>query len=722
LSAKVERVTLGPAAVKLPLLLVAVLVTAIAVSPAPAIVSGPRAGPTMVVVDVPLHGDRSLAAASPHARFDLVGLHWQGSGAVLFRTRSLAGRWSPWHASAPEAEDLPNPSSHETRTTAGWRLGNPWWTGPSDRIEYRFRGRVGRLRAFFVRSPEEATPTRVLEVAGSPAIVSRAGWGADESIVTHPPQYADSVRFAIVHHTAGSNTYTQAQAPAVVRGIELYHVQGNGWNDIGYNLLVDRFGTVYEGRAGGVDRNVVGAHALGFNTGSVGIAVLGTYTDSAPPAAAQDALARTLAWRLDLAHVDPVSTLTVISGGSERYSAGKAVQLRAVSGHRDTGLTECPGNALYALLDTIASRAQGIGLPKIYAPTAVAGPNGLVRFTARISSPRPWTVTVTDAAGLVVATGVGTGATVDWSWNTSTAAAGTYRWQIAAGGALTASGAVAVAGGPSAALAITGVTSDQETISPNGDGVADAAMITYTTTARALVTVTAVDASGAPVALLQPATDETAGAHTVSFTGNGLPDGSYGIRIDAADAAGKLVSSTVTVAVSRLLAAAAASPAVFSPNGDGRSDRITFSFDLDDTAAVRVRILRDGAWVATPFDGQLAAGHRFVRWDGAKRVGKLLDGAYTAVVEATDSVGTISVELPFSSDTRAPVVRILRGVPLRVWVSKPATLTMRINGTPVSQVVSAAGEARVQWRGPASRVRVVAWDDAGNVSRPVSRP
>jgi hypothetical protein len=127
-------------------------------------------------------------------------------------------------------------------------------------------------------------------------------------------------------------------------------VQGNGWNDIGYNFLVDRFGTIYEGRFGGIDRNVVGAHALGFNTGSVGIALLGTYGDAKPSAAAQDAIARLIAWRLDLAHVDPTSFLTFISGGSERYANGIPVLLSAVSGHRDTGFTECPGNALYSRL------------------------------------------------------------------------------------------------------------------------------------------------------------------------------------------------------------------------------------------------------------------------------------------------------------------------------------------------------------------------------------
>ena len=138
-------------------------------------------------------------------------------------------------------------------------------------------GRVTRVRAHLVWSPELRIPFRVPAATAAPSIVPRLSWGADESIRRGPPSYAADVRFAIVHHTAGRNDYTRAEAPAIVKGIQLFHVQGNGWNDIGYNFLVDRFGTIYEGRFGGVDRNVIGAHALGFNTESVGIALLGTY-------------------------------------------------------------------------------------------------------------------------------------------------------------------------------------------------------------------------------------------------------------------------------------------------------------------------------------------------------------------------------------------------------------------------------------------------------------
>ena len=156
-------------------------------------------------------------------------------------------------------------------------------------------GRVTRARALTVRSPVSKVPLRTIAAAGMPRIVPRSAWQADESIVRAKPEYADTLRMAYVHHTAGTNSYTRLQAPAVVRAIEVYHVKGNGWNDIGYNALVDRFGTVYEGRCGGIDRNVVGAHAKGFNTGSFGIAVMGDFRTVDPPAAAVDALVRTLA-------------------------------------------------------------------------------------------------------------------------------------------------------------------------------------------------------------------------------------------------------------------------------------------------------------------------------------------------------------------------------------------------------------------------------------------
>ena len=106
--------------------------------------------------------------------------------------------------------------------------------------------------------------------------MTRAQWGADEAYRSGPPSYG-VVRCAFVHHTVNANTYTRAQAPALVRGIYYYHTQVNGWRDIGYNFLIDRFGTIYEGRYGGVAKAVIGAQVLGFNAMSTGVALIGTF-------------------------------------------------------------------------------------------------------------------------------------------------------------------------------------------------------------------------------------------------------------------------------------------------------------------------------------------------------------------------------------------------------------------------------------------------------------
>src|SRR5919199_1205434 len=99
--------------------------------------------------------ERPLAAArgTAAARFDLIGLHWRGSGTVRFRTQSVAGHWSRWRTAEAEAEDLPDRGTAEWRRSRGWRLGSPYWVGSSKRIQYRLSGPVRRLRGFFVRSP-----------------------------------------------------------------------------------------------------------------------------------------------------------------------------------------------------------------------------------------------------------------------------------------------------------------------------------------------------------------------------------------------------------------------------------------------------------------------------------------------------------------------------------------------------------------------------------------
>ena len=294
-----------------------------------------------------------MQSASAPMRFNMLGVHWIGRGSVEYRTHRLHGAWRAWRG----VDDDARPDAASRERDRAWRDGNLDWAGGSDGVQFRTRGDVRRLRAYYLWSRVTAPArARRLATAGAPAIVTRALWQADEKIRRAKPRYAKSIKIAVVHHTAGTNAYTPAQAAAIVRGIEIYHVKGNGWDDIGYNFLVDRFGTVYEGRSGGVERNVIGAHAQGFNTGTVGVSLIGNFASATPPQAQQDALVNLLAWRLDVAHVDPLSTAALTSSGNPKFRSGRVVTLRAVSGHRDTGPSECPGNRAYALLPGLAKR------------------------------------------------------------------------------------------------------------------------------------------------------------------------------------------------------------------------------------------------------------------------------------------------------------------------------------------------------------------------------
>jgi hypothetical protein len=195
-----------------------------------------------------------------------------------------------------------------------------------------------------------------------PRIVTRSGWSADETLREKGFRYTTKVKAAFVHHTASGNNYKCAQAPSVIRGIYRYHVVSMGWRDIGYNFLVDKCGNIYEGRAGGVTKPVLGAHTLGFNSNSMGIAVLGTYTRTKPPAATVTAIARLTAWKLGLFGANPSGKTYLKSGGGNLYRKGKNVRLNVISGHRDGFATECPGRQLYGKLGSArsaAARLQG---------------------------------------------------------------------------------------------------------------------------------------------------------------------------------------------------------------------------------------------------------------------------------------------------------------------------------------------------------------------------
>ncbi|MDT9700709.1 peptidoglycan recognition protein [Streptomyces sp. P17] len=220
------------------------------------------------------------------------------------------------------------------------------------------RDELFALRGTELTEEQKAKPY----IGPRPRIVTRRGWGANESLREKKFVYTKKVKAAFVHHTASGNGYTCSQAPSVIRGIYRYHVLSMGWRDIGYNFVVDKCGNIYEGRAGGVAKPVLGAHTLGFNTHSMGIALLGSHGSTKPSGAAVKAVARLTAWKLGLFGANPRGKTYLKSGGGNLYAKGRNVRLNVISGHRDGFATECPGWQMYRKLGTArttAARLQG---------------------------------------------------------------------------------------------------------------------------------------------------------------------------------------------------------------------------------------------------------------------------------------------------------------------------------------------------------------------------
>jgi hypothetical protein len=307
----------------------------------------------------------STVTESPIA-FTMIGFNHPRAVDVEFRTSADGVAWSDWTlAEAMDDEDGPDRGTAESAAAehVGARVHTePVWTGEARYLQVRAEPQAlaalratiidsdGVSRSLFQRVRDSLRPgvaVQAAEARSAPTIITRSQWGANESWRGGSPSYASDVRYGVVHHTAGSNTYTSAESAAVVRGIYSYHTRTLGWNDIGYNFLVDRFGRIYEGRAGGVTRGVVGAHAQGFNSGSFGVSIMGNFTSVAPPPVAQEAVAQVSAWKFWLHGIQPKSTITVRSGGSPKYAAGTQVRIDTLIGHRDVGQTACPGTAFY---------------------------------------------------------------------------------------------------------------------------------------------------------------------------------------------------------------------------------------------------------------------------------------------------------------------------------------------------------------------------------------
>ncbi|MGC5048457.1 LysM peptidoglycan-binding domain-containing protein [Micrococcus porci] len=209
-----------------------------------------------------------------------------------------------------------------------------------------------------------------------PDLITRAQWGADESWARDSTQFS-TVKALTIHHTAGTNGYTRAQAVEQMRGIYAYYTKTLNWGDFPYHLITDRFGNIYEGRRGALTSNPLGTHAGGFNTGTMGVSTIGNYDVVAPSQETVDAMARAAAFYVYRDGLDAHGTVVLTTGGNNKWPAGSQVTLDTIFPHRATSLTACPGQYLMPRLDEIrdgaariAAAAQGTTTP---APAPAAG-------------------------------------------------------------------------------------------------------------------------------------------------------------------------------------------------------------------------------------------------------------------------------------------------------------------------------------------------------------
>ena len=320
-----------------------------------------------------LAGVPALTVSQPDTeKFSTVGVTWRQDEltdvVVQVRVKDAAGAWGEW--TTLEADDVEQTVTAKTEDHQIRGGTAPYWTGEAYGVEVIVQGAGGEApRDVEVALVDPGTstadtlpePEDVLDQAnaatGMPPVYTRASWGADEGIRTWDPEYAPTLKAATLHHTADRNTYTAAEVPGMMRSIYAYHSINRGWGDIGYNVVVDKFGRIFEGRYGGLTSTVVGAHAGGFNTGTFGVSMLGNYAEVDTPGAVIDAVAAITAWKLGIYGVDPngVTQLTSGGGGTSRYAAGQVVTLPTIFAHRDVGNTTCPGQYAYNRMGQIRS-------------------------------------------------------------------------------------------------------------------------------------------------------------------------------------------------------------------------------------------------------------------------------------------------------------------------------------------------------------------------------
>lgn len=356
-------------------------------STAPLIVERPLAG---------IGGGETIRDIHQDTPFSMVALTSDDLGATSARVRAKKpdGSWGPWY----HAETLDGVGDGSARGT------DPVFVGRTTDVQIAVVRPVGAtptppragppsgpakpglgyvpantqhpltqdLNAVLISPPQAPvdvnwTPPQAaaLPPGVPPPVIGRAQWGANDAQTCGNPVYDNGVRAGIVHHTAGSNDYSPQDSAGIVRSIFEYHTRTLGWCDIAYNALVDKYGQVFEGRAGGLDRPVEGSHTGGFNKNTWGVAMLGDF-DIVPPTPIQlRTTGRLLGWRLSLDRVDPKGAVVLTSAGGSftKFPRGATPTLPTIFTHRDVGNTDCPGNAAYAQMDLLRDTAAHFNTP-----------------------------------------------------------------------------------------------------------------------------------------------------------------------------------------------------------------------------------------------------------------------------------------------------------------------------------------------------------------------
>ena len=637
----------------------------------------------------------------------------QGEVQALIRTSEDGDTWSRWYV-VPLERVAEEGGSEQAFT-------EPIWTAGGRYLQVAARGAgdeepvpalLRDVRVVAINSTEDADRASAvvgvlrraaatlagLELAPpvgamttKPTIVTRAQWGADESLRSGSPDYAP-VKMAFVHHTASGNSYSAAQAPAVVRGVYGYHTRSLHWSDVGYNFLVDRYGVIYEGRYGGVTRGVIGAQVLGFNTGSTGVSVLGTFSTATPPSAVVTSIERLLAWKLDVHHVDPLGTGTLICGYGQKFRTGQHVTFPAIAGHRDANYTDCPGGRLYAQLPNVRKVVALRGQPKIYgfiAEDPAISPNGdgvrdraTIGFT--VSQTAGWRLEIRNEAGLLVRHLSGEGTVVETTWagrddDGQALPDGVYTIQAdAASAAGEARPATATVRLDTEAPRVSSAAVAPDPFSPNGDGSSDVATLVFVPGEGGTARTSVIATDGTVLRRLTGWRAVTAATQRVTWdgrvgSGSGLRPASEGLAtllLEVRDGAGNVTVVRRGATVDRTLKLASVSRRTFSPNGDGVHDTVMLSFRLTRAADVTATVVHAGSTVRSMRLGRLSAGARSATWDGRLGGGALAaSGGYSIKVTADGSVGVTSASRPVIVDLAPP------------RLSAPATAAVRYGKT-----------------------------------------